>query len=150
MLNLPISGGLLPTNLNQLQQQLPPEMRQATGRIPENFDVNSLRNLLPEDMAQRLRGINGTSGIEGLEGPRTVRPNVTGESFGRFLSQAIGSVDQNMKIADTNVQDFIAGKNENVHEVMISMQRAQLSFQLLVEVRNKAIETYQEINRMQI
>ena len=140
----------MPTNLNQLQQQLPPEMRQAAGRIPENFDVNSLRNLLPEDMAQRLKGISGTSGIEGLGGPRTVRPNVTGESFGRFLSQAIGSVDQNMKVADTNVQDFIAGKNENVHEVMISMQRAQLSFQLLVEVRNKAIETYQEINRMQI
>lgn len=138
-------------NLNQLQQQLPPEVRQAVdGRIPADFDVNSLRSQIPADMLQRLQGISGTQGLEGTGAMRPARPTTTGESFGRLLSESVRSVDSSMKIADVNVQDFIAGKNENVHEVMISMQRAQLSFQLLVEIRNKAIETYQEINRMQI
>jgi flagellar hook-basal body complex protein FliE len=72
------------------------------------------------------------------------------DSFGDMLIRAVNSVDQTMKESDQNVQDFIAGKTDNVHDVMISMQRAQISFQLMVEIRNKAIETYHEISRMQI
>lgn len=74
----------------------------------------------------------------------------SGESFSDMLVRAIQSVDDTMKVSDQNVQDFITGETEDVHNVMISMQRAQLSFQLMVEIRNKAIETYQEISRMQI
>lgn len=73
-----------------------------------------------------------------------------GGSFADMLSRAIEGVDDSMKESDQKVQDLIAGKTENVHDVMISMQKAQLSFQLMVEVRNKAIEAYQEISRMQI
>lgn len=74
----------------------------------------------------------------------------SGESFADMLTRAVGSVDQTMKESDQNVQDFIAGNTDNVHDVMISMQRAQLSFQMMVEIRNKAIEAYHEISRMQI
>lgn len=74
----------------------------------------------------------------------------SGESFADMLTRAVGNVDQTMKESDQNVQDFIAGKTDNVHDVMISMQRAQLSFQMMVEMRNKAIEAYHEISRMQI
>lgn len=73
-----------------------------------------------------------------------------GKSFSDILIRAVGSVDETMKESDQNVQDFVAGKTDNVHDVMISMQRAQLSFQMMVEIRNKAIEAYHEISRMQI
>lgn len=72
------------------------------------------------------------------------------QSFADVLSNAINSVDETMKSSDQQVQDFIAGESNNVHDVMISMQRAQMSFEMMVEIRNKAIETYQEISRMQI
>lgn len=72
------------------------------------------------------------------------------DSFSDLLTKAINGVDETMKVSETKIQDYVAGKTDNVHDVMISMQRAQLSFQLLVEVRNKAIETYNEISRMQI
>jgi flagellar hook-basal body complex protein FliE len=71
-------------------------------------------------------------------------------SFADMLTNAINGVDETMKESEQHIQNFVAGKAENVHDVMISMQRAQLSFQLMVEVRNKAIETYHEISRMQI
>lgn len=71
-------------------------------------------------------------------------------SFGNMLSDAINGVDSTMKASETNMQDYISGKTENVHDVMISMQRAQLSFQLMTEIRNKVIDTYNEISRMQI
>lgn len=74
----------------------------------------------------------------------------SGESFADMLTRAVGNVDETMKESDQNVQNFIAGNTDNVHDVMISMQRAQLSFQMMVEVRNKAIEAYHEISRMQI
>jgi len=67
-----------------------------------------------------------------------------------MLSNAIDSVDNQMHSADQKVADVVAGKSENIHDVMISMQKAQLSFQLMTEIRNKAIETYQELSRMQI
>lgn len=72
------------------------------------------------------------------------------QSFSDVLSDAINGVDQTMKTSNEKVQNFVAGKTNNVHDVMISMQRAQLSFDLMVEVRNKVVETYQEVSRMQI
>ncbi|MEX1063689.1 MAG: flagellar hook-basal body complex protein FliE [Balneolaceae bacterium] len=83
-------------------------------------------------------------------GNEEVKSRETEDSFADLLTRAVGSVDESMKASDQNVQSFIAGETENVHDVMISMQRAQLSFQMMVEIRNKAIETYHEISRMQI
>jgi len=80
----------------------------------------------------------------------SLKPAQSGESFADMLTRAVSNVDGAMKESDQNVQDFVAGKTDNVHDVMISMQRAQLSFQMMVEVRNKAIEAYHEISRMQI
>lgn len=79
-------------------------------------------------------------------GPREVKQG----SFADLLTDAVQSVDESIKTSERGVQDLIAGKTENVHDVMISMQRAQLSFQMMVEVRNRAIEAYHEISRMQI
>lgn len=73
-----------------------------------------------------------------------------GQTFGDMLSNAIDSVDNQMDTADQKVSDVVSGKSENIHDVMISMQKAQLSFQLMTEIRNKAIDTYQQLSRMQI
>lgn len=73
-----------------------------------------------------------------------------GPPFGDTLSQAIDRVDVAQKAADAQVEAFVAGETENVHEVMISMNQAELHFQMLTEVRNKVLEGYQEIMRMQV
>ena len=72
------------------------------------------------------------------------------DSFTDMLTKAINRVDETMKGSEQSMQDFISGKTDNVHDVMISMQRAQMSFQMMVEIRNKAIEAYSELSRMQI
>ena len=73
-----------------------------------------------------------------------------GQSFTDMIRKAINDVDDAQKTADHNVEDVVMGRTDNIHEVMISMEKAQLSFQLMTEVRNKAVETYQELSRMQI
>lgn len=103
--------------------------------------------------------LQGMTGLKGIQLPKDVelKPKhfdiEVGEiqdSFADMLTRAINGVDDTMKTSEQNVQNYVAGKTDNVHEVMISMQRAQLSFQMMVEVRNKAIEAYNEISRMQI
>ncbi len=70
--------------------------------------------------------------------------------FADTLAQAIQEVDRAQKAADAQVEAFIAGEQENLHEVMISMNQARLYFQLMTEVRNRLLETYQELMRTQI
>lgn len=75
-------------------------------------------------------------------------PHSTG--FGKTLSEAIDRVDGAQKGADAQISAFIAGEQENLHEVMIAVNQASLSFQLMTEVRNRTLETYQELMRMQV
>lgn len=73
-----------------------------------------------------------------------------GDTFADMIKKAVNSVDDAHKTSEKKVDDLVSGKTEDVHDVMISMQKASLSFQLMVEIRNKAIETYQELSRMPV
>lgn len=99
-----------------------------------------------------LRSLQRPVDMESLPGRREISTpqSEEGESFSELVSQAVNGVDATMKESEQSVQNFVSGKSENVHDVMISMQRAQMSFQMMVEVRNKVIDTYHEISRMQI
>jgi len=70
-------------------------------------------------------------------------------SFMEFLQQAMGQVNDNFIQAEDAMQGFLMGKNE-LHDVLMSMQKANMEFRFAMQVRNKLIETYQEVMRMQI
>jgi flagellar hook-basal body complex protein FliE len=98
---------------------------------------------------QRFRSV--AAGLGDGELPRPGGPAASGAgSFGETLQHALNQVDGAQKAADTQVEAFVAGEQENLHEVMIAMNEAKLSFQLMTEVRNRMLETYQELMRMQV
>jgi flagellar hook-basal body complex protein FliE len=70
--------------------------------------------------------------------------------FADTLSGLVGQVDGLQKEAAKSIEGFIAGEEANLHDVMASMEEAQLSFQLMMEIRNKLLEGYQEVMRMQV
>ncbi len=70
--------------------------------------------------------------------------------FGAWLTKEIGSVNQLVTQADTQVRHLAAGDAANLHQVMLSLEKAKLSFDVVVQVRNKLLDAYQEIMRMQI
>jgi flagellar hook-basal body complex protein FliE len=70
--------------------------------------------------------------------------------FGEVLEKALDKLNQTQDRADGLVQKFLAGEVQDLHQVTIAMQEAKISMQLAVEVRNKVIEAYQEISRMQV
>lgn len=72
------------------------------------------------------------------------------KTFTEFLKTSINEVDNLQLETDGAIQDLVSGKEKNVHEVMVAMEKASLSLELLVQVRNKVIAAYDEIKRMQI
>lgn len=85
---------------------------------------------------------------EPITGPMTEAKG--NESFSQFLSRSIDEVNDMLGAADKSARDLASGKSENLHDAMITMEKAETAFKLLVQVRNKVIDAYQEVMRMQV
>lgn len=75
------------------------------------------------------------------------------ENTGKFSDILKNALDEANKLkieSDQLSEDFILGKNDNLHEVMIASQKAELSIVFVTEVRNRLMDAYQEFMRMQI
>jgi len=72
------------------------------------------------------------------------------KSFGELLAAAVERVNEAQWEADQAVKALALGEAQDIHQVTLAMEKADLMLQLAIRVRNKAIEAYQEISRMQI
>jgi flagellar hook-basal body complex protein FliE len=72
------------------------------------------------------------------------------QSFANSLKEAVNSVNVAQKDSDVKMQELATGKSQNIHETMISAEKADIALRLMVQVRNKMIEAYQEVMRMQV
>ncbi len=88
--------------------------------------------------------------LQSLSLGKTEKPDGKKGSFGEMLKGTIRDVNQLQMEADTSIKQLIAGESKNLHETMIAMEKANISFRLMMEVRNKIIEAYHEIMRMQV
>ncbi|HWG43750.1 MAG TPA: flagellar hook-basal body complex protein FliE [Gemmataceae bacterium] len=71
-------------------------------------------------------------------------------AFGRLLTQFVGDAGAQQAHAEQAVHNLVAGRADNVHNVMLAMAKADLSFHLVLEIRNRLSDAYQEIMRMQV
>lgn len=93
------------------------------------------------------------SGATGLDSTRSVFaeiPSGGADSFVSTLSDLVDSVDAKAKAAEQANTDIMTGKSDNIHQAMISMQEASISFDLLVQVRNKLVDSYKELSRITV
>lgn len=77
-------------------------------------------------------------------------PAATAKEFGQFLTEALSNVEAAQAEAADAAQRLATGEIRDVAEVMIASEKASLALQLTVQVRNKVLEAYQEIMRMQV
>ena len=71
-------------------------------------------------------------------------------TFQNVLKENLDKVNESQVAADNITNDFISGKDVEVHEMILSMEEAKMSLQLAIQVRNKVVEAVQELNRMQL
>lgn len=97
---------------------------------PANLGIR----ILPADLPQSPSSSPGASGKS---------------SFGDSLREAVADVDSLNLDASSKVGNLVAGNGGEVHDAMIAVEKADLSFQLMLQVRNKVVQAYQQIAGMQ-
>jgi flagellar hook-basal body complex protein FliE len=111
------------------------------------MSISTAKSAAQEVLAQ-MREINAetrkkvnTSPVEGAG---------EGSSFMDHLKGSLADVNDMQKRADSMAMDLASGKSENLHETMLATTQAELTFNLMVQLRNRALEAYQEVMRMPV
>jgi flagellar hook-basal body complex protein FliE len=113
----------------------------------EGFTVSNANRFLDSGSIKDSKSLS----IE--NSPKSSSTNATGESsksFADTLNEAIGNVNELQKASDRGMQELATGKTDNVADVMIAAEKADIALRVMVQVRNKIIDAYQEIMKMQV
>ena len=109
---------------------------------------NTLGNADARDWAKKVGNelqqpfdISQTPGLEKAEG---------GKTFGEFLQDSITKVNGLQNEADVAMQKLASGESRDMHETLLAVEKAEISFKAMNQVRSKVIDAYKEIMRMQI
>lgn len=102
------------------------------------------QKLLEDALGSNFKNQMGTPTSETQQGDKSKA------TFMDYLKNGISEINESQKTADKMAVDLATGKEQNVHETMLAATQAELSFNLMVQIRNKALDAYQEIMRMPV
>lgn len=77
-------------------------------------------------------------------------PDVTGPSFGQLVTEGLSKVNGELLTSQADLQQLAVGNVQNLHQIMIRLEESRLSFELMLQVRNRLLEAYQELMKMQV
>ena len=97
-------------------------------------------NVSEGSLEGELAGVLGGSSAGGAGKPK----------FLDMLKDGIKEVNSAVKGSEKASMDLVSGKSSNIHETMLAVSKAEIGFNMLVQMRNKAIEAYQDVMRMQV
>lgn len=100
-----------------------------------------VNELLPQQAYNPL--VQQKGGLENIKSLQEVK-------FKDTLDEFVGDVNKLQHESADKIESFIKGEPVDLHDVMITVQKAKTSFQLLLEIRNKALDLYREVNRIQV
>ncbi|MBS5925657.1 MAG: flagellar hook-basal body complex protein FliE [Clostridium sp.] len=86
----------------------------------------------------------------GFDGMKVVNKHNEGELFSNVLKESLDKINEKQIVADKSTESFVKGEDIDISEVMLAGAEASVSLQFAVQVRNKLVEAYQEISRMQL
>jgi flagellar hook-basal body complex protein FliE len=86
-------------------------------------------------------------GLEAIRNPGEAR---AAPGFADALHQAVEDVNRLQGTSAAEIQSLVTGESEDLHTTLLAVQRSELAFQFLLEVRNKVVQAYQEIMRIQV
>jgi flagellar hook-basal body complex protein FliE len=103
-------------------------------------------------MSDPLGLINSTSGAGAIRPAMTPKASGTGNgpSFSDVLMKNIEQVNKLQQDAEKAIEDVASGRRDDVDGVLIAKQKADMAFQMLLQVRNKMVDAYEEIKQMRV
>lgn len=131
-----------------------------------NLTVENIAGSLKSGNVEELLGggIRGASAPEApalrameAEGMKAPDASLSGagvadaaKGFGQMLTESIEKVNEAQLSADKSIKELAAGRTKNIHETMLKIENADASLKLMMQVRNKVLDAYKEIMRMQV
>lgn len=113
-----------------------------------------MNNLSIENLSQKIQTGDFDSNVRvAREMQNQGMPAPAGDAAGTFsemLRKSVEVVNQDQIAANTAIHDMVAGRNKNIHETMLSIEKADTSLKLMMQVRNKVLDAYREIMKMQV
>jgi len=99
-----------------------------------------------------IRIVPGSQGAGDVERPANgaVGGGADRQGFGALLADSLAQVNRLQHEADQAITELATGKSTTLHDTMLALEKADLSFRLMMQVRNKIVEAYQEVIRMQV
>lgn len=94
--------------------------------------------------------LQGGDGVGRTDGAAKGKSELTGENFKEFLKNSLKQVNQMQAESEAAQEALVTGKTDDVTQVMSAVEKADIAFNTLMAVRNKLVEAYQEVLRMQI
>jgi len=92
-----------------------------------------------------------TNGMEApMPGEQVHGVGAAGANFSDVLSKSVEKVNEMQKQSDTAISELVSGRTKNIHETMLTIERADTSLKLMMQVRNKILDAYKEIMHMQV
>ncbi len=103
-----------------------------------------------QEMQAQGMDLSSIGGPLSGQGVGIVSPGREGGSFSDVLKQSMDQVNIDQHEADTVIKELVSGRSKNIHETMLTIERADTSLKLMMQVRNKVLDAYREIMRMQV
>jgi flagellar hook-basal body complex protein FliE len=104
---------------------------------------------LPPVGAVSVQQLPGLFPTDEVAPARMAGPEASGV-FGNMVSQGLAQVNDQLLASQAGLQRLATGDVQNLHQVMIQLEESRLSFQLMLQVRNRLLEAYQDVMKMQI
>jgi flagellar hook-basal body complex protein FliE len=133
--------------LSALKMIATPSMGGLQANAAQNLAASFTKSI-PQAEMQQLSAATSDTSLQSLASPSSV--GGSGAGFGDMLGGLVNDVAQKQAAASSTVTGLLSGQNVSLHQAMISMEEANVSFQMMVEVRNRLLDSYQELMRMQI
>ena len=103
-------------------------------------NINQLETVHLRELIDQTKNIQKENKVE--EGDH--------KDFGETITDFVKAVNDAQKDSSKAISDIIEGKSQNLHQAMAKAEEAKLSFQLMLEIRNKLVDAYKEVQRMQV
>lgn len=101
-------------------------------------------------MSFAITAITGLPAIPEATAPSFASQAAPAGSFAAELANAVGRVEKSLQQSDAITKTMLQGESVDLHQVALRAQEAQLQFEMFLQVRNKLIQGYQEMMRMQV
>lgn len=116
---------------------------------------NQITQQMEQLRARQTQNLEQMNGVSAADTTTSIQPGGSVDpssrvTFGKLIGELVGEVDAKGKTSINELKRVMTGEVDNLHQSMVAMQEASVAFTLMVEVRNKLMESYQQIMRMQV